>query len=182
MRNPMQEQLLKAGLAKKSKLDQVAREQAKQRHARTPATPASDHADAERVRLEKVERDRALSAERNAQARLHEQRAQVRQIVALHRLKPEGDIDYRFSVDGAIRSVLVTGPVRAQLANGRLVIARHDQGFAVIPRAAAEKVQARDAAMIVVDHARAVPGDKEAGGDSDDDHYSRFKVPDDLVW
>jgi len=178
MRNPLQEQLLKAGLAKKSKLDQVAREQARQRHARTPAAPATEHADVERVRVEKIERDRALSAERNAQARLHEQRAQVRQIVELHRIKPAGEIDYRFTVDGAIKSVLVTEPVRVQLANGSLVIARHDHGFAVIPRAAAEKVQARDVSMVVVDHAAGGPEDS----DSDDDYYSRFKVPDDLVW
>lgn len=177
MRNPLQEQLLKAGLAKKSRLDEVAREQARQRHARTPAAPAAKHTDAERVRQEKIERDRALSAERNAQARLHEQRAQVRQIVELHRLKPGGEIEYRFTVDGVIRSVLVTEPVRAHLADGSLVIARHDPGYAVIPRVAAEKVRARDAAMIVLDH---------AGGGADDadidEHYRKFKVPDDLVW
>ena len=72
MRNPLQEQLLKAGLAKKSKLDQIAREQAKQRNAKAAPAPNTDHADAERARLDKVERDRALSAERNAQARAQE--------------------------------------------------------------------------------------------------------------
>ena len=62
MRNPLQEQLLKAGLAKKSKLDQVARDQAKQRHAKSTPAASAEQAEAERVRLEKVERDRALSA------------------------------------------------------------------------------------------------------------------------
>ena len=52
MRNPLQEQLLKVGLVKKSKVAEVAREQA----------------EAERVRQEKVERDRALAAERNVLA------------------------------------------------------------------------------------------------------------------
>src|SRR5690606_10290131 len=109
MRNPLQEQLLKAGLAKKSKLDQVAREQARQRHAKSGRAVARlEQAEAERVRLEKVERDRALSAERNAQARTQELRAQVRQIVEQNRLKPEGEIDYRFTHGGVIRSLLVS--------------------------------------------------------------------------
>ena len=179
MRNPLQEQLLKAGLAKKSKLDQVAREQAKQRHAKSAPAPASEHADAERARLEKIERDRALSAERNAQARAQEQRAQARQIVEQNRLKPEGEIDYRFTHEGAIRSVLVTEAVRRQLASGGLVIVRHDHSYALVPRAAAEKIEARDPSLIALDHGRTSAPDSDAG---DDDYYARFKVPDDLIW
>lgn len=180
MRNPLQEQLLKAGLAKKSKLDQVARDQAKQRHAKSAPVAGTGHAEAERARLEKVERDRALSAERNAQARLQEQRAQVRQLVEQNRLKPAGEIDYRFTHAGVIRSVLVTDAVRRQLASGSLVIACHDAGYAIVPRAAAEKIEARDASMIALDHARDAPASLDAEGD--DEYYSRFKVPDDLIW
>lgn len=179
MRNPLQEQMLKAGLAKKSRLDQVAREQDKQRHARSAPAPKPDHVDAERARLEKVERDRALSAERNAQAKASEQRAQVRQIVEQNRIRPEGEIDYRFTHDGVIRSVLVTDAVRRQLASGGLVIACHDHAYAIVPRAAAGKIEVRDPSMIALDHGRAAPPASDA---SDDEYYSRFKVPDDLIW
>ena len=179
MRNPLQEQLLKAGLVKKSKVAEVAREQAKQRHGKAPPAPSAEQAEAERVRLEKAERDRALAAERNAQARLHEQRAQVRQIVELHKLKTSGEIAYGFTDGGAIRNVLVNEAIRAQLAAGALVVVRHDQGYAVIPRAAADKVYARDAAMVVLDHGKA---DTSSADGADDDHYSQFKVPDDLIW
>ncbi len=181
MRNPLQEQLLKAGLAKKSRLAEVAREQAKARHAKGPAKAATDAsaADAERSRLEKIERDRALSAERNAQARAAEQRAQVRQIVEQNRLKPEGEIDYRFTHDGVVRSVLVTGAVRQQLASGSLVIVCQGQAYAIVPRAAADKIEARDASLIALDHGRTPP---PVSGASDDDYYSQFKVPDDLAW
>ena len=171
MRNPLQEQLLKAGLVKKSKVAEVAREQAKARHGKAPPAPSAEQAEAERIRPE--------TAERNAQARLQEQRAQVRQIVEQNRLKPEGDIDYRFTHDGTIRSVLVTTDVRRQLASGALVIVRHDPGYALIPRAAADKIESRDASMIVLDHARTPPPASDA---SEDEHYARFKVPDDLIW
>jgi uncharacterized protein YaiL (DUF2058 family) len=179
MRNPLQEQLLKAGLAKKSRVDQVAREQVRQRHAKS-APPGDDgKAALERARLEKVERDRALSAERNAQARAQELRAQVRQIVEQSRIAPEGAIDYRFTHEGVIRSLLVTDAVRRQLAAGSLVVARHDAGYAIIPRGAAEKVAARDPAMIALDHAHSAAPQSDA---ADDEWYGRFKVPDDLVW
>jgi uncharacterized protein len=179
MRNPLQEQLLKAGLVKKSKVAEVVREQTKQRHAKGAPVPSAEQAEAEHVRLEKVERDRALAAERNAQARLHEQRAQARQIVEQNQIKREGEIAYSFTDEGRIKNLLVNETLRKQLASGVLVIVRHDQGYALIPRAAADKVYARDAAMVVLDHGK--PNADSSGGE-DDDYYSSFKVPDDLIW
>jgi uncharacterized protein len=179
IRNPLQEQLLKAGLARKSKVDQAARDLAKQRGASSAAAPSAALAEVERARQEKLERDRALSADRNAQARAQELRAQVRQIIEQTQLKPEGDIAYRFAHDGAIRTVLVDEGIRRQLATGALVIACLDTRYAVIPRAAAEKIEARDPALIALDHRRS-PAPTSEGGD--DEHYDRFKVPDDLIW
>jgi uncharacterized protein YaiL (DUF2058 family) len=179
MRNALQEQLLKAGLAKKSKVDQIAREQIKQRQGKAPPPHKDEQADAERLRQERVERDRALAAERNAQVRAQELRAQARQIVEQNKLPTEGEVEYRFTDGNAIRSLLVTEAVRGQLAKGSLAIARHDQRYAIIPQAAADKVEARDATMIVVNHARSAAPSSDA---DDDEYYSQFKVPDDLVW
>ena len=179
MRNPLQEQLLKAGLVKKDKVAQVVREQTRQREGKRPAPPHSGQVDAQRLQAERAERDRALAAERNAQAHANELRAQVRQIVESHKVKREGEDAYRFTDGDAIKSVLVNAPLRAQLADGALVIVRHDQGYELLPRAAADKVYARDGAMIVLDHGRADAG---GGQDEDDEYYKRFPVPDDLIW
>jgi uncharacterized protein YaiL (DUF2058 family) len=138
MRNPLQDQLLKAGLVKKSQVAQVAREQAKQRQGKAPPAPSEQQVEAERARAERVERDRALAAERNAQAHAHEQRAQARQIVETRRVPAQGGIDYRFVDGDAIRTLQVDAALRAQLASGALVIARLDDGYALLPRAAAE--------------------------------------------
>lgn len=171
--------MLKAGLVKKAQVAQVAREQARQRQGKSPPSPSEPQLEAGRARAERIERDRALAAERNGQARAHEQRAQIRQIVETHRLPAKGDIDYRF-VDGAvIRSMQVDAAMRAQLASGALVIVRHDDGHALLPRAAAEKVRSRDASMIVVDHASAGAGPPAS---DDEAHYAKFQVPDDLIW
>jgi uncharacterized protein len=180
MRNPLQDQLLKAGLVKKSQVAQAAREQAKQRQGKAPAGPTDEQREAERVRAERVERDRALAAERNTQARAHEQRAQARQIVETQRVRAAGEIEYRFVDGDAIRSLLVDAAQRTQLASGALVIARHGEGYALLPRSAADKVRERDASMIVLDHAGATAA---AAPMSDEDaYYARFKVPDDLIW
>lgn len=178
MRNPLQEQLLKAGLAKKGKVDQIAREQAKQRQGKA-AAPAEEKIDAQRLQAEKAERDRALAAERNAQAQAREIAAQVRQIVDANKIKREGEISYRFTDGEKIQSVLVNDTLRAQLAKGSLVIVRAGGHYELLPRAAADKIRERDASVIVLDHGQS---GESAPASEDDAFYSQFKVPDDLIW
>lgn len=180
--NPLQEQLLKAGLVKKSKLAEVAREQNRARHAKGAPTPSEIQLEAERARAGKAERDRALEAERKAQARSAELRAQARQIIQDRRVPRSGEGEYRFTADGAIRTVLVSEDLRRQLSTGALVIVRLDDRYELLPRAAAEKVRERDAAMIVLDHGQAAGSGPEAASSEDEAYYAQFKVPDDLVW
>lgn len=179
MRNLLQDQLLKAGLVNKTKAAQVVREQAKQRHSKTPTPPVGGAVDTKRLQAERAERDRSLEAERNAQLRAGERRTQIRQIVESQKVKREGEIAYRFTDGDVIRSVLVNEPLRAQLASGTLVIVRHDQGYELLPRLAADKIHDRDASFIVLDHG--APDGASAATD-DDDYYKAFVVPDDLTW
>lgn len=179
MRNPLQEQLLKAGLVKKGQVAQVEREQARRRQGRAPAAPDPDPVDAQRLRAEKAERDRALAAERNARARQAELLAQARQIIASHQVAGAGDSPYHFPDGAVIRSLAVDGAQRRQLARGALVIVRHGEGHALLPRAAADRLLERAPDLVVLDHGGAAspPADDDL-----DEHYRRFQVPDDLVW
>ncbi|HJW06245.1 MAG TPA: DUF2058 domain-containing protein [Rhodanobacter sp.] len=179
MRNPLQEQLLKAGLVKKNQVAQVVREQAKKHQGKAPVAPGAEELEARRLQAEKAERDRTIAAERNAHARANEARAQVQQLVEAHKVKREGEIAYRFADGDKIRDVLVNAALRAQLAAGTLVIVRHGEGYELLPRAAADKVYERDATMIVLDHGRT---DRADGDDPDDAYYKQFEVPDDLIW
>jgi len=178
MRNPLQDQLLKAGLVNKAKVNQVAREQSKQRQGKAPAGPSPEQIEAQRVQAERAERDRALAAERNARARAAEQRAQVRQIIDTHKVERSGEITYRFADGERIAGVLVDARLRAQLASGALVIVRDGEGYELIPRAVASKIHERDPSLIVLDHGRA----EESTPPADDDYYRQFPVPDDLIW
>ena len=179
MRNPLQDQLLKAGLVNKAKVNQVAREQSKLRQGKSPAKPGPEQIEAQRIQAERAERDRALAAERNAQARASEQRAQARQIIDAHKIARSGEITYRFADGQRIASVLVDERLRAQLASGALVIVRHGEGYELVPRAVAGKILERDASLIVLDHGQAGP--TPSTGD-DDAYYQQFPVPDDLIW
>src|SRR3546814_19994579 len=121
--NPLQEQLLKAGLVKKSKVAEVAREQHKARHGKGPSQRSDIQRDAERARAEKAERDRALAAERKHKARIAELASQARQIIEDKKVPRSGELEYRFT-DGDIRPLLINESLRRQLASGALVIAR----------------------------------------------------------
>ncbi len=180
--NPLQEQLLKAGLVKKSKVAEVAREQNKARHAKTSSEPNEIQLEAERTRAEKVERDRALAAERKAQTRVAELRAQARQIIQDRKVPRSGESEYRFVADGAIRTLLLNEDLRKKVSSGVLVIVQLDDRYELLPRPAAEKVRERDASMIVLDHGQD-PGTEPLAATSEDDaYYAQFQVPDDLVW
>lgn len=185
MRNLLQDTLLKAGLVKKSKLDQVVREQAKQRQGKAaPAdAPSEPGVDAAQLLAQRAERDRALAAERKEQARFAEQATQIRQLIESNRVQRQGEIPYRFTDGGVIKSVLVDNGLRTRLSKGTLVIARVDADhYELLPREAAERVRARDASVIVVDHG-AQTGTEPAHASAElDEHYSKFVVPDDLIW
>jgi uncharacterized protein YaiL (DUF2058 family) len=178
--NPLQEQLLKAGLAKKSKVAEAARAQEKARHGKGPAESAEIQREAERVRLEKVERDRALAADQKAKARANELMAQARQIIQDKKLPRAGESEYRFTADGAIRTLLIDAEQRKQLASGAIVVARLGDRYELLPRRAGDQVRERAPDLIVLDHGQ--PGDAPATSDEDDAYYAQFKVPDDLVW
>lgn len=179
--NPLQEQLLKAGLAKKSKVAEAAREQHKARHEKGTAEANEIQREAERARELKAEKDRALEAERKAQARVNELAAQARQIIQDKKLPRSGESEYRFNADGAIRTVLVDDDQRRKLSAGTVVIARSGDRYELLPRAAGDKVRERVSGLIVLDHGQ--PSDAPADTSSEDDaYYAQFKVPDDLVW
>ena len=165
--NPLQEQLLKAGLVKKSKVAAVA--------------PGLLGPRAFGGALRLARGDRAIEAARRAQVRTVELAAQARQIITDKKVPRTGDSAYRFPADGAIRTLLIDEPLRRQLASGALVIARLDDGYELLPRAAAAKVRERDASLIVLDHgqADAAPAVADAAEDA---YYAQFVVPDDLVW
>lgn len=187
--NALQAQLLKAGLVKKSQVSQVANQQAKARtdkHDPKAAAIAAEaelaRIEAEKARLEKVERDRQIAAERNAERRANELRAQARQIIADKKVVAKGEAEYRFNDGEVIRTLLMTEAVRKQVIDAALVIVRDGEGYCLLPRVAAVQVRERAPELIVLDNAGRDYVEPSTGNAEDDAYYAQFQVPDDLVW
>lgn len=178
MANPLQDQLLKAGLIKKQKLDAAVRQQNRQKDGKLKPPPPSEQVNAQKLLAEKAERDRALAAEQNAQARARELQAQIRQIVDAHKIKRDGEIAYRFEFQGKIQTILIDDSQRKQLAKGALIIVAHGEGYELLPRAAADRIYERGG-TVAADHARQ---DKPDPSETEDEYYRQFVVPDDLMW
>lgn len=187
--NALQAQLLKAGLVKKSQVSQVANQQAKARvdkHDPKAAAIAAEaelaRIEAEKARLEKVERDRQIAAQRNAERRANELRAQARQIIADKKVLAKGEAEYRFNDGEVIRTLLLTEAVRKQVIDAALVIVRDGEGYCLLPRVAAVQVRERAPELIVLDNAGRDYVEPSTGNAEDDAYYAQFQVPDDLVW
>jgi uncharacterized protein len=91
------------------------------------------------------------------------------------------------NADGDIGSLLISDEQRKQLSSGALVIARLGERYALLPRAAGDKVRDRNAGMVILDHGTLDHGVEAGAGQAavtseDDAYYAQFEVPDDLVW
>ena len=184
MGNALRDQLLKSGLvnekqAKKAVKEKHKEAQRQQGQGKSAAAAAEDAARARQAQAEKVERDRLLNQQRQEQAQKKALAAQVRQLVEQHRLpKEEGETPYNFADGGKVKRLYLSERLRRRVAQGQLAIVRLEPGYELVPAEVAEKIQARDAAFVVVFNAPQ-PAAEAAPAE---DPYAKFQVPDDLVW
>ncbi len=177
----LQEQLLKAGLAKKGgkqpkKKSAWGRVNRHDKQANTK--PPAEIEAAKKAAAEKREREQAKNREAGARQREAEERrarrAEIRQLILDHAEKlPGRGQPFHFADDGRVRSIPVDARLRRQLANRQRRLASWEKRYYVIPADTAEKVAQRDASHLV-----ALP----SGGEIHDPAYRDFQVPEDLVW
>ncbi|MGH1471181.1 MAG: DUF2058 domain-containing protein [Cellvibrionaceae bacterium] len=181
MKNSLQDQLLKAGLIDKKKAKALEKEQRKVKKQQPKGhTIKNDIKEkTQQAALEKVERDRKLNQEKNKAAEEKALQAQIKQLIEVNQIKSLGQGDdgiaYQFTDNKTIKKLIVDAIQHNQLVNGVLTIVRYNNGYAMVQRAVAEKIQQRNNAVVVVINSREVEGD-------DDDPYAEFKIPDDLMW
>lgn len=179
MANPIQDQLLKAGLVSKDKVNKVNKTKHKQ--ARQQPKNKLTEADAikqqtKQVALEKAQRDRELNQQRLEEENKKAITAQIRQLVQMNQVSPdEGEVVYNFEDNNKIKRLYVNDGQRQQIVNGRLAIVRLDQSYALVPKVVAEKIRQRDASVVVLCN-------EPVQSSVEDDEYAEYKVPDDLMW
>ena len=150
----LRDELLRAGLVSKEKVTEVETSSRKRAHQikknkSLSAAEAKRQLEAKRQRQAAVEQqreqDRLLNLAREAEKKARALPAQIRQLIAEHRLNdPKAEIRYNFVAGGRfVRAVRVTPQQQNQLAKGLIGIAVNDEDeydFPLIPREAAEKL------------------------------------------
>jgi uncharacterized protein YaiL (DUF2058 family) len=154
MGNPLQDQLLKAGLinkkqANKSKheqyLSQKKKEPAKAKINKVKPVSKSDEA-----RTAQVRRNRELNQKRAEEKKRHEQQAQIKQLIAKNRLKRDGNgVPYHFAVQNKIHRIFVAEETIDQLCDGLLAVVKYNDCFEVVPAKTARQIAERDKEAVV---------------------------------
>lgn len=178
MGTSLRDQLFKAGLIDEKKIRQAKAEEhkkAKQKKHHAPADANEAKRAAQQALAQKAEHDRILDRERKAAAQRKELMAQIKQLVAAHGLtRPGDDLPYHFVDGNFVRTIQVGAAVHEQLRKNFAVIVKAEEKYDVVPADIAEKIRQRDTTCVIL------PDEKRH--DAEDDAYSAYKIPDDLIW
>lgn len=168
----LQEQMLQAGLIDKKKMKKASKTSKKSRTLAKEAKAA-----VEEKRAAQVAQDQALNRQKQQEAEKKAIAAQVKQLVEMNKIdRKDGDIGYNFTDGTLVKKIYVNKETQQQLVNGRLAIARYQDGYAIVPGVVADKIAQRDESTIVLNNTV----DEQTM--DEDDPYADFKIPDDLMW
>jgi uncharacterized protein YaiL (DUF2058 family) len=179
----LQDQLLKAGLVDKNRANKAKKEkQKKVKAARGSGATISSEVSAatQREQAKKIERDRELNLQKQKESSLKAVTAQIIQLVEMNRLDTSnGDIAYSFVFDNKVKKIYLSEELKYQLVAGRLAIVtilkNGQRRFELVPAPVAEKIAQRDESCVVQLNEKIV-------AEGEDDAYSDYKIPDDLMW
>lgn len=179
MGNSMADQLLKAGLTNKHKAAKARKAVNHQQKLKDKGKLSET--DAERQAREAKEaaaaRDKELNAAQAAERAAREQAAQGRNIVAHAQQKlAEGEQSFHYTLGSTVKTLLLSQDQHRHLSRGLLAIADLDGKAALIPAAAAEKLQQRCPELLLAWH------QGEDDTPDEDDPYADYQIPDDLMW
>ena len=177
--NSLKDQLLKAGLApKKDKKPQAKKKKAPTKAKKHRNATSESTLRAQRAMLDKAKKDKKLNEKRQAEAAKKALAAQIKQLVDGSKLdRADGETAYHFTYKKKVKSIYVTTEQQLQLSRDQIVIiATGVESFEVVPKLVAEKIAERDASSVIKNDA---PVETVA---PEDDPYSDYEIPDDLVW
>ena len=178
MVNPLQAQLLKAGLVNSDQVKKVAKEKHRAGQQRGEPDPLVEQA--RQAQQQKAESDRLRNLEQQQARERKAQAAQIRQLIQTQRIdRSGGEASYQFVDQGKIKKIALHNVQRDQLVRGTLAVARLDDGYELVALATAQKIVQRDPGCVVVLNAQPMPKLDVA---AEVDPYADYQVPDDLMW
>lgn len=176
------DQLKKAGLINEQKAKQAKKakyQQTKKSKGKKGESSESDTAKlAAEAARKKAEHDRQLNLQRQQVQQKKAEQAALRQLIESNRLRGyEGDLTYHFADGQKVKSLQVNKQTRQKLVNGEIRIISFNEAYVLLSRETAEKVEQRDAALLIP-----LAEPEESMSEEDRDYYAKFAVPDDLIW
>ncbi|MFK5985791.1 MAG: DUF2058 domain-containing protein [Pseudomonadota bacterium] len=185
MGNALQDQLLNIGLVDKKKAAQSKKDSYKKnKKNRNKKTPVVDENKLriQQQMLQKKQQDQLLNQQKQEQANLKAIKAQIKQLIesnsiSLQKGKEDGKmVEFNFQDNNLIKQLQVSDKLQKSLVNGSLAIAKWGEKYHLIAKAVAEKVAQRDDSFIIL--LNTLEDDVEV----EDDEYTDYQIPDDLMW
>lgn len=177
MAKSLQDQLLKAGLANKKQAVRAKKAKNSKEKLKRAGVEVTDEAEqlAKQAEAEKLAKDRELNRQKTERANQQAIQAQIKQLISLNRITERGDIEFRFPEGKLVKTLLLTERQRTAVVNGQLAVVKIDDAYDIVPRKVASKIAERDDTRVLVCH-------DDSGDIPEDDEYSDYQVPDDLMW
>ncbi|GIU34220.1 DUF2058 domain-containing protein [Shewanella colwelliana] len=180
MANPFQEQLLKAGLVSKQKVQNAKTQKRRDRKAKVDDGSAALKAQIADQKRQQAEKDKVLNEQRFAEAT---EKGQVRGLITeFKRLAiatpRDAEVKFNYTLGTKIYSLYVNDKLQNQLLRGQLGIVRHEEVSYLVPHKLAERVQ-----LLVPDWCGYLwQQDDNQQVVEEDDPYADYVIPDDLMW
>ena len=179
----LQDQLLKAGLADKSKAKQARADKRKKQKLKNKGTAVGEDENklaAQQAAEAKKQRDRELNQQRQAELEKKAVVAQIRQLITVNQQpKGNGDTVLNFTDNNVVKRMYVSDAVHKLVVDARLAVVRLDDDYALIPTPVADKIAERDANVVIY---RADLREENKEKSAEDDWYADYEIPDDLTW
>lgn len=177
VKNALQAQLLKAGLVDNKKAKKLSK-QAVHEQRTGQSNEAELKAKIAQDQQEKLARDQALDLEKKRLLQGKELKAAIVQMINQHKIKDtDGEMAYQFIDDNKVKKIYLNQQIYNALVAGSLIIAKETEGYAILPKALAERINQKMEGFIIVNNS-----EKNERTTDEDDPYAAYVIPDDLMW
>ena len=175
-KNALQAQLLKAGLVDSKKAKKISKQTQHAKRTGDLDSMETRKALAE-AQAKKLEKDQKLNQQKQQALEEKALKANIVQMIKQHQIADtDGDVIYQFVDASKVKKISITQKLYDQIVAGHVVIARLEDGYALLPRPLADRIDTKMEGFMVVSN------DTAADTLEEDDPYAAYVIPDDLMW
>ena len=175
-KNALQAQLLKAGLVDSKKAKKISKQTQHAKRTGDLDSMETKKALAE-AQAKKLEKDQKLNQQKQQALEEKALKANIVQMIKQHQITDtDGDVSYQFVDESKVKKISITQKLYDQIVAGHVVIARLEDGYALLPRPLADRIDTKMQGFMVVSN------DTAADTLEEDDPYAAYVIPDDLMW